>query len=125
MHCPNWLLMSMADGVYRFVNAAAERWYARPKSEIIGKRAVSLLKADGESVIAPLIARVLKGETVRTRQQVTYPDKQTRIVDMSYVPNIGADGTALGFVALVVDVTAQSKVAADLEVSKQPPARRH
>lgn len=108
-----------ADGVYQFVNAAAERWYARSKSEIIGTKAVDLLKADGDNVIAPLMARVLKGETVRTRKQVTYPDKQTRIVDLSYVPNAAADGEVIGFVALVVDVTAQSKVAADLEVSRQ------
>lgn len=107
------------DGVFRFVNATAECWYARSKSEIIGQRAVDLLGRDGSDFISPLIERVLGGETVRAHESITYPDKNTRIVELSYVPNVDPDGVVIGFVALVVDVTAHSNVAADLEISKQ------
>lgn len=108
-----------ADGVFRFVNATAARWYARPKSQIIGKRPEELFGRKSGGLIAALMARAMQGESVRTRESVTYPDGETRIVELSYVPHLAPNGKAIGFIALVVDVTAQSKVADDLAVSKQ------
>lgn len=108
-----------ADGVFRFVNATAEQWYARPKSQIIGKRPDELFGRKSGGLIAALMARTMQGETIRTRESVTYPDGETRIVELSYVPHLASNGKTIGFIALVVDVTAQSKVADDLVVSKQ------
>jgi len=107
------------DGRYRFVNTTAEQWYNRCRSEIVGKRPIELLGEADDEQVSPLVKRAINGETVRSRESIAYPDGKTRTVDLTFVPDFNSDGTTIGFIVLVIDVTEQTSVANALEESKQ------
>ncbi|MGI9478266.1 MAG: diguanylate cyclase [Hyphomicrobiaceae bacterium] len=107
------------DGVVQFANATAHRWYDCENRTLIGRNIFTMLSPQSLATIDPLLERVYGGETVRKRVTMTYPDQQNRTVDLSYMPYRSTAGEVTGYVALAVDVTAQTKVEEELSISKQ------
>lgn len=93
-----------ADERYRFTSAAYERWFGRPGSTLIGASLEEVVGAEGYARIAPQVRRALDGHAVRYEVVVPYAQGGPRFVDASYVPQFGADGKVIGFVALVEDI---------------------
>ena len=48
-----------------------------------------------------------------------YPDQENRTVEVSYIPHSSLTGEIIGYVALAVDMTAQTKAEEELSISKQ------
>ena len=94
-----------ADLRYRFVSAAYERWFKRPRAEILGRRVDELVGAAAFQTIRPHMERALAGETAAFESEVPYEGAGTRFVAATYIPQIGEDGRVSGFATLVVDVT--------------------
>ena len=107
------------DGIVRFANETAHRWYACEGSTLVGHDIFKTLNPVALETIKPLMERVYRGETVRQRVTMTYPDQQTRTVDLSYMPYWSTNGEVIGYVALAVDVTAQTRAEEELAISEQ------
>jgi PAS domain S-box-containing protein len=90
---------------YRFVSAAYERWFGRPKTEIIGKHLADVLGEPAYAAIRPHVERALGGEQVRFEAEIPYPNGPHRYVEATYVPQAGADDQSTGFVALISDIS--------------------
>ena len=102
------------DEVIRFINATGEQWYNSTRQELIGAKIEDVLGEAAADVIRPLLKSALDGTTVKKRRRVTYPDGVQRHVEISYVPDINADGSVNGVVALVIDVSTQQKAETEL-----------
>ena len=100
------------------MNATAERWYARPREELVGKHVWSVFTEEARTIVSPWIDRALAGETIRERALFAYPDGNRRHVELAYVPDIDKEGAVCGIVALVVDITKQMETEAQLEDSR-------
>ncbi len=97
---------------YRYVNAGYEKWFGRPAAEFIG-RTVREVMPDAEAwqTVGPHLGRALAGEAVQFRTHLNYPSAGVRSADALYTPVRGADGDVVGVAVLVLDVSAQLRVA--------------
>lgn len=92
---------------YRFVNSAYGEWFGHRHEELVGRPLPEIVGPPAYARLAPQLARALAGETVTFEDAIPYREGGTREVRASYVPHRGAGGSVDGFVALVLDVTAQ------------------
>ena len=107
---PSLIAYVDSDRVLRFINATGESWYAEPKEKLIGRDIADVIGHKAISAVGPWIDKTLAGIKVSERLEVTYPDGETRTVELAYVPDIGTDGHVFGFFALVVDVTDRCEI---------------
>ena len=93
-----------ADGRYRFVNSAFERWRGVPRDRIIGCTLLEVLgQADCERSL-PWVKRALAGETVNFERDYPEGGHATHLA-MSYIP-LRLDGAVVdGFVGVGQDIT--------------------
>ncbi len=97
------------DGRYQFVSAAYERWFGRPREDILGKHLSELLGSEGYAKTQPHVERALRGESVAFEEDVRYADGRTRSIEATYIPQRSPGGVA-GFVALVSDVSERKRL---------------
>ena len=107
------------SATFRFANQTAERWYGCENSSIIGRNVYEVLEPQTIATVKPLMERAFNGETVRKRIVMRYPDRDQRTVEVSYIPHESPTGDAVGYVALAVDVTAQTRAEKELAISRQ------
>lgn len=98
----------------QFINRTGERWYARPASEIVGRRLEEVLPPDLREFVRPLVEGVLAGQVQRVERRVGYPDGTERWIQIRYVPDVRPDGAVAGFFALSIDNTEAIQNARDL-----------
>ncbi|HSV72118.1 MAG TPA: diguanylate cyclase [Methylibium sp.] len=95
------------DERYRFVNLAYQRAFGRPREEIYGLTVREVIGDGAYTQAAPHIRQVLSGETVGFDSEMTTREGY-RCYRATYVPQFADDGKAiLGFVAIIVETTAQ------------------
>ena len=94
------------DHRYRFLNGEYERQFGFATGEGTGCAVVDLVGREAYEAGRPHIERALGGETHVQEFSVTYPFG-TRRVQATYIADPGPDGTILGLVVQVVDVTAR------------------
>jgi PAS domain S-box-containing protein len=95
---------------YQFVSAAYERWFGRPRAEIVGKTVAEVLGATAYETVGPQLDRALSGQLARYQAPMSYRDGPERFVEATCIPQFGADGRVSGCVALVVDLTEQKEL---------------
>jgi PAS domain S-box-containing protein len=93
------------DRRYQFVSAAYERWFGRPKSEIVGKTMEDVLGPSACETIGPYVDRALAGEQVTFEAEVAYKDGGPRAIEATYIPQLGEEGKVTGFVGLIADIS--------------------
>lgn len=91
------------DERYRFVNAAYEQWFGRPRTEIIGKSLAEVMGADYPKM-RERIASVLRGEHV-TFEQTACINRVERHIMGVCTPDKAEDGALRGFSVVVMDIT--------------------
>ena len=103
------MLISYVDAGlrYRHNNSAYEAWFGRTPGELVGKTMREVLGEAAWQELRPHAEAALRGEHVRYEGRVPYRDGGPRWIRAAYVPDLDARGHARGFVALVLDVTAQ------------------
>jgi PAS domain S-box-containing protein len=94
-----------AKQTFKFVNKATEVWFGLPAEKILGRTVKELFAPQVLNKLRPHVRSVLGGETVNFEETVEYPDGNTRIVDITYVPDVAEDGTLYGYFGLAVDIT--------------------
>ncbi|HEU5075324.1 MAG TPA: GAF domain-containing protein, partial [Polyangiaceae bacterium] len=93
------------DQCYRFVSETYERWFTRPRADIVGKHLLEVLGQPAYQAIRPHVERALAGELVRYEGEIPYPNAQPRYIEATYVPQTSDGGEPAGFVALITDVS--------------------
>jgi len=101
------------DARYQFVSKAYEKWLNRPLDEIRGKRVADV--AESYEGLRPYVEAALAGRPVHFQVRVTYPDGVTRDADVTYSPDIAADGVVNGYAVLVIDESARRKAEEERE----------
>ncbi len=100
---------------YRFMNAAYMRWFGKPIAESIDKSPRELLGDTWYAAAKPNMLRALGGETVQfSYENKTLQGDHPRFVSATYIPDLAADGSVLGFNVLAFDVTEQHEHAQSL-----------
>jgi PAS domain S-box-containing protein len=94
-----------AEGCYRFVNRAYERWHGRTADALHGTTVRSLHGDANYALLQPQLERALAGEVCDFDVELTRADG-VHAMHVAYVPDRGADGTVRGVYALKSDVTA-------------------
>ena len=97
-----------ADGRYRFVNTAFERWCGAPRDHIVGRAISEVLGPDEYARSRPWVERALRGEAV-TFERAQPTRNVARHASVSYIPLWLESGAVDGFVAVVQDVTQQKQ----------------
>ena len=93
-----------ADGLYRFVNSAFERWTGMPRSELLGRRVSEVMQAAEHAARAPWIARALAGENVSF--ETSDPGRRVPNLSIAYLP-LRSGGTVDGYVAIAQELTSR------------------
>ena len=106
------------DERYRFVNETAAHWFARERSELIGRTIEEVHPADYLR-FKPYIDRVIGGESFTYEDTITYGDGVTRDVQIIYVPHISATREVVGYFALVEDITDRKQAEAALHQAQK------
>ncbi|WIT14154.1 diguanylate cyclase [Paucibacter sediminis] len=97
------------DERYRFINLAYERAFGRPRQELLGRTVREVIGDGAYGEAAPRIRRALAGETVSFDSEITTREGY-RCYRASYLPQFADDGReVLGFVAMILDTTAQKQ----------------
>ena len=97
------------DEVIRAVNREFECWYARPRSQMIG-RSLREVTADDERYLAShkLVLNALQGYKASFFLPRKHPDGQVRFIAAFLEPDITAAGKVLGYVGVFCPVPLSS-----------------
>lgn len=93
-----------ADGRYRFVNTAFERWCGKPREQIVGCTLEQVLGAEDAARSRPWVERALAGETIGFEREYT-GSAHVQHLALTYIPLRLDDGRVDGFVGVGHDVT--------------------
>lgn len=100
-------LISYVDntGQYRFVNQKFTEWFDLPTDEVIGKSPRDVFGARAYKVLKPRIDEALAGQNCFFETVLNYETIGPRYVHISYISDVGADGTVYGYYGLTQDMT--------------------
>ncbi|CAN5468628.1 hypothetical protein BH10ACI2_BH10ACI2_09050 [soil metagenome] len=90
---------------YRFVNQKFTEWFGLPTDQIVGKKVKDILGIQTYRILKPRIDEVLSGHQTTFETALSYKVVGTRYVHVSYMPDIGVDGSVYGYYALTHDLT--------------------
>ena len=93
-----------AEGRYRFVNSAFERWYGTPRERIIGATLQQVLGPLEYEKTREWSDRALAGETVHFERRYQHADGIQNLA-IDYIPLLLDDGQVDGFVGVSQDIT--------------------
>ncbi len=95
------------DLVYRYCNITYERWFGVNREDIIDKKNVlDLLGTEAYEQVQPFIERVIfDGKESGYEMPLALPNGVTGLFRSTYSPHFGDDGTVIGMVAMVENIT--------------------
>ncbi len=124
------LIRTIADGIpsqiayvdqdhkFRFNNKAYEHWFGMAKEECYGKPVAEVVGKDNYERIKPYMERALGGERVRF-EYISSFEGRDRLADVTYIPDVDANGKVRGFYGLVNDLTERKKTEDALRESEK------
>ncbi len=95
------------DRRYRFVNRALADLLEQPRKSLIGRTMDEVLGAEAMALRAAHFAAALAGERRWFAADFPHPTRGMLAIQSDYLPQKAADGTVLGVVILINDVTEQ------------------
>jgi PAS domain S-box-containing protein len=90
---------------YAFVSRAYADMLGRTRSDIEGRRIAEIIGDEGFATIRPHIEAVLSGARVEYESDVMFAGIGPRSLRVVYVPDRATDGTVIGWIASILDVT--------------------
>lgn len=101
---PALVVVNGADGRFRYVNSAFERWAGMPRDAIVGRPLADVVGAEEAERSRPWIERVLAGETVHFDKH--YPQRADDAhLAISFMPLRLEQGQVDGYVMVAQDIT--------------------
>ncbi|SEQ14590.1 PAS domain S-box-containing protein [Amphritea atlantica] len=123
-HVPALIAYVGDDLRFQFTNKVYEDWYGWPREALIGKTITMVHGGDQFVNLKPYIDRALSGESVTFEIEEKDPQGGPRYMLKAYVPNLDAEGHAVGFFVLIRDITERRKTAYALQESYQTMEQR-
>jgi PAS domain S-box-containing protein len=111
---PNLVAYVDADQRFRFANQTYERWYQRPRADIMGKTLQDLLGQEAYRIARPWFERVMRGEAVQFEAAIAPAGLRPRHVQAQYLPDFDDNGGVRGFVVIVDDISGHKRIQHDL-----------
>ena len=96
------------DGRYRFCNAYYETIVGLKPEKILGRKVIDVVGEGGFQAVALQMAAVLQGERVSFERHGDAGGID-RHFSYDYIPDIGLDGSVIGFYSMVLDITARKQ----------------
>jgi PAS domain S-box-containing protein len=94
-----------ANERYRFVNETYRVWFGVDPASIVGKTAREFMGKRAYEICAPSLRKALAGEPCELEMDILNPAGGRRYLHARYIPDVAADGSIRGCVALINDVT--------------------
>lgn len=94
---------------YLWVNQAYANWVRHPLNEVVGRPIADVLGKEAFEALLPHFTRVLSGEKVHYEQETNFQSIGRRWTSATYTPTLDANGTASGWVAVVLDITERKR----------------
>jgi PAS domain S-box-containing protein len=93
------------DERLRFVNQKYAEWFQRPVESLIGKKVRGVIGSRAYTAMKPAMEQALSGQESNFEGLLDFRTAGARYVHASYVPDIGVDGSVLGYYGLAHDLT--------------------
>jgi PAS domain S-box-containing protein len=106
------------DQVFRFANKPYEEWFARPLTEIIGRKLSEVMGGAIYEARRPFVERALAGETLSYEMDFDRSAGPV-VTEVVHAPHRAEDGTILGIYAVVRDITERKRSERELSESEQ------
>ncbi len=90
---------------YRFVNQQFHEWIGEAGDNVVGKSVRDVFDPTTYKILKPRIDQALSGQQVTFETTLSYQAAGKRFVHVSYMPDIGVDGTVYGYYGLTNDLT--------------------
>ena len=103
---------------FRFANRNYVELTGLSPEDLIGKTLEEAIGAKPYQIAKPYVERALKGESVGFENTMSPLGGGTITVVVSYTPNVGLDGSILGFFALVENITDRTRAEDSLQTSE-------
>jgi PAS domain S-box-containing protein len=112
-------LISYVDmnGCYQFNNKRYKEWFGYDADSIVGKHIREVVGDEAYERVRPNVEAALRGERLEFEGDIPYVNVGTRRVRAEYVPDVQADGSVIGYYALIIDIT-QRKIAEDALIER-------
>lgn len=94
-------------------------WIGRPPEEIINHPIVEIMGDAAFRQLQPHFEQVLSGQRVKYEEEVDYQGMGRRWLNATYTPTFDANGSADGWIAVVLDVTERKRMEQALRTSEQ------
>jgi PAS domain S-box-containing protein len=113
------ILMSQCsrDERYLFVNKLCAEFLGEPAEAIVGRKISDVIGEPALEVIRPYIERVLAGERVEYEAEIPYAEAGSRYMQVTYVPDVDAQGIVTGWIATMSDITEQKRLAERVRIA--------
>lgn len=96
-----------ADDIYRFANKGYAEWFGLSKESITGRNIVDVFGSETFEQIRPHLDRARAGEQVSYEYARQLADGRTVHARSVLVPELGSNGSTLGFFVMSIDITEQ------------------
>jgi PAS domain S-box-containing protein len=106
---PFMLTRCSRDLRYTFVSRAYADMLGRTPGDIEGRRVADIMGPEGLAMIQPHIDAVLSGTRVEYESDVRFAGVGQRSLRVVYTPDRAADGTVIGWIASILDVTGEKQ----------------
>ncbi|MDO6564577.1 NahK/ErcS family hybrid sensor histidine kinase/response regulator [Amphritea sp. 1_MG-2023] len=118
-HVPALIAYVGEDLRFQFTNKVYEDWYGWSREALTGKK-ISMIHGEEQFVkLKPYTDRALAGESVNFEIEEKDAQGGPRYMLKAYVPNLDAEGRAVGFFVLIRDITERRKTAYALQEAYQ------
>jgi PAS domain S-box-containing protein len=98
------------DRRYRTCNDAFTAWFGLTREQIIGLHVRELVGEAAWEIIRPRLDQAYAGENIEYETIAPYRRGGTRWIHAVYTPHRDTDGTVLGIVVLVMDITRSKQI---------------
>lgn len=116
---PAMLTYVDADGCYRLVNQQYAEWFGWSRDQVPGRHMREVLGEAAYARARPYIESALGGHLTYFELDFEHRDGTLRWIQATYTPHIAADGEVLGYVGMVMDMTARKRSERELRASRE------
>ncbi|QSX37336.1 hybrid sensor histidine kinase/response regulator [Shewanella sedimentimangrovi] len=95
-----------AERRYRFINSRYLQLLQKTEDEVLGKKVAEVLPPELEETVRPHQLQALAGRRQEFETESTNEQGQTQFVQVTYMPDVDASGTVVGFFSCIEDLTA-------------------
>ena len=116
-HAPIFIAHCDSAKRYRFVNQQYADLFGLQPSRIVGKHPREILGKDAYAKAKPYMDTVLSGREISYDLTLMSTSHGAKVVSVHYLPERGADGRIVGFIAAISDITQRKEAENALRLS--------